>query len=359
MTHTQISEPRYTLKSQVQPETSPNYQTKKNYSWYSDRALYSTARANLKRGIRTTKSDYTRRIEEHLDSNNSRQVWQGVQHITNHRAAADGDASLAEALNIYFARFEEVSTEADVSHPAAQNSPILTVEEGEMRRTLKAVNPRKAAGPDSFPGRVLKEYADQLAGVFTRIFKQSLSQSTVPPCMKSSTIVPLPKKTNVTSLNDYRPVALTSVVMQCFEKLVRSHITPLIPPSFDSHQFAYRANRSTEDAVTTTLHLALSHLEQQGSYTWLLFIDFSSAFNTILPHRLVSKLLNLGLPYSTCLWIKDFLTDRTQRVRVGPHFSTALSISMGSPQGCVLSPLLYTLYTYYLFLVRKSRPTRT
>ena len=187
----------------------------------SDRALYSTACTNLKRGILMAKSDYTRRIEEHLDSNNSRQVWQGVQHITNSRtysAAADGDASLAEALNIYFARFEEVSTEAVVSHPAAQNSPILTVEEGEVRRTLKAVNPRKAAGPDGVPGHVLKECADQLGEVFTRIFKQSLSQSTVPPCLKSSTIVPLPKKTNVTSLSDYRPVALTPVVMKCLKK---------------------------------------------------------------------------------------------------------------------------------------------
>ena len=119
-----------------------------------------------------------------------------------------------------------------------------------------------------------------------------------------------------------------------------------IPPSFDSHQFGYRANRSTEDAVATAFHAALSHLEQWGIYARLLFMDFSSAFNTILPHRLVDKLLGLGLPHSTCLWIKDFLTDRTQRVRVGHHTSAALSLSTGSPQGCVLSPLLYTLYTH-------------
>ena len=59
-----------------------------------------------------------------------------------------------------------------------------------MRRTLRAVNPRKAAGPDGVCGRVLKE----LVGVFTKIFDQSLSQSTVPSCLKSSTNVPLLKK---------------------------------------------------------------------------------------------------------------------------------------------------------------------
>lgn len=76
------------------------------------------------------------------------------------------------------------------------------------------------------------------------------------------------------------------------------------------------------------------------------FSDFSSAFNTIIPNRLITKLHNLGLPQSICLWIKDFLTDHSQRVNVGPHLSSALSLNIGSPQGCVLSPQLYTLYTH-------------
>ena len=55
---------------------------------------------------------------------------------------------------------------------------------------------------------------------------------------------------------------------------------------------------------------------------------------------------NLGFPHNTCMWIKSFLSDRSQRVRLGRHTSTSLSLSTGSPQGCVLSPLLYTLYTH-------------
>ncbi|KAK3525680.1 hypothetical protein QTP70_004899 [Hemibagrus guttatus] len=100
------------------------------------------------------------------------------------------------------------------------------------------------------------------------------------------------------------------------------------------------------DAVATALHAALSHLEQQGSYVRLLFVDFSSVFNTILPYKLIDKLGDLGLPHSTCIWIYSFLTGRSQRVRVGHHTSTVLSISTGSPQGCVLSPLLYSLFTH-------------
>ncbi|CAJ1076957.1 uncharacterized protein LOC125983400 [Xyrichtys novacula] len=322
-----------------------------------DQVLYSAARADLKRGVKGAKSDYRRRIEAHLESNNSRQVWQGVQQLTNYKStlgAAEGEASLAEELNTFFARFEVEPPKAATPHPMVHSNFTLT--EHEVRRTLRAVDPRKAAGPDGVPGRVLRDCAEQLAGVFTRIFNQSLAESSVPPCLKSSIIVPLPKKPQISSLNDYRPVALTPVVMKCFEKLVRGHITSHLPKSLDvrghitshlpksldPHQFAYRANRSTEDAIASALHAALSHLEQQGSYVRMLFVDYSSAFNTILPHKLV----NLGIPHPTCIWINSFLTCRTQRVRVGHHTSTALSLSTGSPQGCVLSPLLFTLYTH-------------
>lgn len=74
-------------------------------------------------------------------------------------------------------------------------------------------------------------------------------------------------------------------------------------------------------------------------------MDFSSAFNTIQPHILVDKLLTFGLDVNRVGWILDFLIDRTPRVRVNGHLSEKMSSSLGSPQGCVLSPLLYILYT--------------
>ena len=64
----------------------------------------------------------------------------------------------------------------------------------DVSKTLKCVNPRKAAGPDGVPSRVLRACTDQLAGVFTHIFNPSLSQSAVPTCFKRATIVPVLKK---------------------------------------------------------------------------------------------------------------------------------------------------------------------
>lgn len=71
---------------------------------------------------------------------------------------------------------------------------------------------------------------------------------------------------------------------------------------------------------------------------WLLFMESSSAISTILPHRLVGKLVYLGFPHATCMWIESFLSGCSQRVRVGPHTSTALNLSTGSPSGLYAEP---------------------
>ncbi len=79
------------------------------------------------------------------------------------------------------------------------------------------------------------------------------------------------------------------------------------------------------------------------------FVDYSSAFNTIVPATLVAKLQTLGLNRSLCSWILDFLTGRSQVVRMGNNTSSPLILNTGAPQGCVLSPLLYSLYTTRLY----------
>ncbi len=75
-------------------------------------------------------------------------------------------------------------------------------------------------------------------------------------------------------------------------------------------------------------------------------MDYSSAFNTIVPATLVAKLQTLGLNRSMCSWILDFLTGRSQVVRMGNNTSSPLVLNTGAPQGCVLNPLLYSLYTH-------------
>ncbi len=75
-------------------------------------------------------------------------------------------------------------------------------------------------------------------------------------------------------------------------------------------------------------------------------IDYSSLFNIIVPINLAFKLTDLGLNSSLCDWILDFLTGRPQVDKVGQFTSNSITLNVGAPQGCVLSPLLYSLYTH-------------
>ncbi|KAK3543060.1 hypothetical protein QTP70_010552 [Hemibagrus guttatus] len=204
------------------------------------------------------------------------------------------------ALNDFYARFKAQNSVAVRKTIPLPNNQVLCFSTADVKRTLCRVNPQKSAGPDNSPGRVLRERAEQLEDVFTDIFSISLSSAIIPTYLKTMTIFPVPKKSTVSCLNDYRPVALTPIVMKCFERLVMRHIKTQLPPSLDPLQFAYRPNCSTDDAITTTLHLALTHLDNKDSYVRMLFIDFSSAFNTIILQHLIEKLSLLGLNTSLC-----------------------------------------------------------
>ncbi len=177
---------------------------------------------------------------------------------------------------------------------------------------------------------MLRACAFQLAGVFTDIFNLSSLCLWFPHASKIHHCAHT-KENKITCLNDWRPIALTPIFSKCFEKLIRDYICSVLPASLDPLQFAYRSNHSTDDAIAFTLHTALSHLENKNAYVRMLFVDYSSAFNTIVPATLVAKLQKLGLNRSLCSWILDFLTGRSQVVRMGNNTS---------------SVLLYSLYTH-------------
>ncbi len=132
----------------------------------------------------------------------------------------------------------------------------------------------------------------------------------VPTSFKKSDIIPVPKNNKPSCLNDYRPVALTSIVMKVFERLVKNHICFSIPVTLDPLQFVYRQNRSTDDAISHVQSSLTQIDSNNGNYVRLLFIYYSSAFNIIVPIKLAFKLTDLGLNSSLSDWIQDFLTGR-------------------------------------------------
>ena len=96
------------------------------------------------------------------------------------------------------------------------------------------------------------------------MFNLSLSESVISTCFKQTTKVPVPKNTKLTCLNDYRPVALTSVAIKCFERLVMAHINTIIPETLDTQQFAYHPTDS--QMMQSLLHSALLFLSWKKCY---------------------------------------------------------------------------------------------
>ncbi len=117
-------------------------------------------------------------------------------------------------------------------------------------------------------------------------------------------------------------LGVAEVKSKSFERLVLAYLKSSNGPLLDPLQFAYRANRSVDDAVNMGQHFILQHLDRPGTYVRILFVDFSSAFNTII---LQNKPTQLSMPTSVCQWITSFLTDKQQLVRLRKFSSSTRS----------------------------------
>ncbi len=205
---------------------------------------------------------------------------------------------------------------------------------------LKQIRSCKAAGPDGLRGRVLKTCANELTDPLTKLFQFLLNSQSVPNLWKLSFIRPIPKKVGVKLFENFRPVALRSILAKCMERVISYHLKPYVSEHLDVLQFAYKPQRETEDA-TLMVDTIASHLQQAKAYARVLFIDYTSAFNTMQIHLLLERLLVLGVNRVIIHWIQHFLTDRPQQVCIRGVKSNIMFSNTGAPQGCVLSPLLF------------------
>ncbi|XP_035812432.2 uncharacterized protein LOC118471519 [Amphiprion ocellaris] len=317
---------------------------------------------------------YSKKLEKQLSNNSMREVWNGMKTITGCRSKGSvgcPDLQKAEELNTFLNRFSLPMTTGSTPHPSSApldhhhlappahgslslsrtlttptSTPSLpTITAVQVTTELLHLHPRKAAGPDQVCPRLLKTCAAELGGPLQQVYNLSLRLGRVPSLWKTSCIVPVPKKGRPQELNDYRPVALTSHLMKILERLVLQFLQPQVQLVKDPLQFAYQEKVGVEDAVLYLLHRALAYLDVGGCMVRMLFFDFSGAFNTIHPSLLQEKLNIMAVDPYLVNWITDYLTNRPQFVRVGGGRSSTLTCSIGAPQGTVLSPFLFTLYT--------------
>ena len=193
--------------------------------------------------------------------------------------------------------------------------------------------------PDSHGTQITAYFCMQLA-----------SKYVMPALWKIGEIVPVQKKPLPKVDNDLRPVTLTVILAKCFERALLPKITTHTQPVMDKMQFAYQANRSTDYAIITLIHEIAQQLDVDSTYARSLFIDYSSAFNTMQPHIIISRLAEYNISARLQLLVLDFLTNRQQYVRTECEISSTITVNTGAPQGCVLSAFLFIVYTNALSL---------
>ena len=171
-------------------------------------------------------------------------------------------------------------------------APTFAVNEWAVHKQLITLNTRKGAGPDGLIPKVLRICAYQVAPIITKLFNNSIEQYTTLKLWKSAIIKPLPTVTTPTQIKDYRPITITSCLCEMLERQLKTYITE--HTAVHRHQLAYCQKRSTRDAVlclTTTITKFIG--KAASNYARCLFLDFSSAFNTIRVEYLIPLLQHL------------------------------------------------------------------
>ena len=185
-----------------------------------------------------------------------------------------------------------------------------------------------------------------LAPELSRLFRRLLRCGEFPLEWRIADVTPIPKGPLSALVCNYRPISIISVLSKVFEKLISLRFGPFLERSgvLSSHQYSYRKNWvPTCDAHLDIVCAGKMELDRGGELA-LFQIDFSAAFDRVNHGGLVFKLREAGVGGMILKVFHNFLSNRTQRVKVDGVRSSSIDVVSGVPEGSVLGPLLFLLY---------------
>ncbi|KAL1448078.1 hypothetical protein WDU94_013869 [Cyamophila willieti] len=217
----------------------------------------------------------------------------------------------------------------------------------EVQKTIKEeINPKKAPGYDLITGQVLKELPRKACVKITQIINAAFRLQYVPQIWKVAEVIMIQKPgQKPEDLKSYRPISLLPVISKLFEKLLYKRLTCIITAKklIPDHQFGFRSKHSTIEQVHRLVDQIEKTLEEKKVCS-AVFLDVTKAFDKVWHEGLKHKLKRF-LPRKMANILSSYLSERYFRIKQEDSYSELMDINAGVPQGSVLGPVLYLLYT--------------
>ena len=301
-------------------------------------------------------------IDENCKSSNVRGTYMGINNFRkgfqartemvkdeNDNLVTDTTAVLNTWKN-YFDRLLNVESENDREienfeyHTAEPriNEPTIS----EVESAIKKLKNHKAPGNDLIPAELIKWGGSRLIEEIQKLIILIWNKEALPEQWKDSIIIPIFKKGDKMSCNNYRGISLLPTCYKILSNILLMRLVPYADEIIGDHQCGFRRNRSTADQIFTIRQILEKKWEFDQSVHQL-YIDFKKAYDSIKREKMYEILTRWGIPKKLANLVQVCLKDTRGRVRIGNQMSETFNIHSGLKQGDALSPLLFNLVLEY------------